>query len=123
TQVYVGSCTGAKFDDVATVAGVVAGGRAAPGVHFVVVPATMAVYRRMAATGVLQTLLDAGAVVESPGCKACFGFQGGILSDGETCLSTTNRNFRGRMGNPRSFVYLASPYVAGRTALAGYITD
>ena len=122
-QVYVGSCTGAKYDDIAIVAGLVHGRRIAPGVQLLVVPSSMRIYRRMAETGVMAALLDAGAVVESPGCKACFGAHGGVLGDGEVCLSTTNRNFRGRMGNPKSLVYLASPFVAGQTALAGYITD
>ncbi len=67
--------------------------------------------------------MESGTVIESPGCKAYFGCHGGILGDGDTCLSTTNRNFKGRMGNPKSFVYLASPYTAAQTAIAGYITD
>lgn len=122
-QVYVGSCTGAKWSDIATVAAVVRGKRVAQGVRLMVVPASTKIYRRMAESGVLLDLLDAGATVESPGCKACYGAHGGVLGDDEVCLSTTNRNFRGRMGNPRSLVYLASPYVAARSALTGSITD
>jgi homoaconitase/3-isopropylmalate dehydratase large subunit len=83
----------------------------------------MQVYRQMVEYGLMTTLLVSGAVVESPGCKACYGTHGGVLGDGEVCLSTTNRNFRGRMGNPNAFTYLASPYIAGRSAMAGYITD
>ena len=122
-QVYVGSCTGGKLSDINVVANVLRGKRVAPGVELVVVPASMAVYRQMAATSLIRDLLAAGAVIESPGCKACYGAQGAILGDGEICLSTTNRNFRGRMGNPKSLIYLASPYIAARSALAGYITD
>lgn len=122
-QVYVGSCTGAKIEDIEVVARTLGGGRVADGVRLVVVPSSMHVYRTMAASGALASLLAAGAVVESPGCKACYGAHGGVPGDGEVCLSTTNRNFKGRMGNPRSSVYLASPYVAAKTALAGYITD
>lgn len=122
-QVYVGSCTGAKFDDIAVVASQLRGRKIAPGVRLMVVPASTQIYRRLAETGLLLQLMDAGATVESPGCKACYGAHGGVLGDGEVCLSTTNRNFRGRMGNPRSQVFLASPYVAARSALAGFITD
>ncbi len=122
-QVYVGSCTGAKFEDIETVAQQLDGNAIADSVRLIVVPASMAIYRKIMDSGVMSTLVGAGAVVESPGCKACFGAHGGILGDDEVCLSTTNRNFRGRMGNPRSEVYLASPHVAARTALTGYITD
>jgi homoaconitate hydratase family protein len=122
-QVYVGSCTGAKFNDIETVATLLRDKKIARTIRMMVVPATMDIYRKIAETGIMTTLLQAGAVIESPGCKACYGAHGGVPGDGETCLSTTNRNFRGRMGNPRSFVYLASPFVAAATALSGYITD
>lgn len=123
TQVYVGSCTGAKYDDIVKVAESLRGDKIAKGVNFMVVPASSQIYRRMAQDRIVDALLDSGAVIESPGCKACYGAHGGVLGDDEVCLSTTNRNFRGRMGNPNSFVYLASPHVAARTAVAGYITD
>jgi homoaconitate hydratase family protein len=122
-QVYVGSCTGAKFDDIQIVANLLKGQKVAKGVQLLVVPASMGIYRRMATQDLITPLLESGAVIESPGCKACYGAHGGVLGDHEVCLSTTNRNFRGRMGNPHSFVYLASPYVAARSAIAGYITD
>lgn len=120
-QVYVGSCTGAKFDDIAVVAHLLDRKRVAAGTRLMVVPSSMQIYRRLVDSGVMSALLRAGAVVESPGCKACYGAHGGVLGDDEVCLSTTNRNFRGRMGNPRSFVYLGSPVTAARTAIAGYI--
>jgi homoaconitase/3-isopropylmalate dehydratase large subunit len=120
-QVYVGSCTGAKFDDIAVVASMLEGKHIASSTRLMVVPSSMQIYRRLADAGVMSTLLRAGAVIESPGCKACYGAHGGVLGDDEKCLSTTNRNFRGRMGNPKSFVYLGSPVTAARTALAGYI--
>ncbi|MGW1196499.1 3-isopropylmalate dehydratase large subunit [Streptomyces sp. NPDC002536] len=122
-QVYIGSCTGAKYDDIEVAAAELAGRHVAPGVRLMIVPATMGIYRRLILTGVMTTLLAAGAVIESPGCKACYGAHGGVVGDGEVCLSTTNRNFRGRMGNPKSSVYLASPIVAARSALAGRITE
>lgn len=122
-QVYVGSCTGGKFSDIQIVADLLKGRRVADGVQLVIVPASMRVHRRMASSGVMRDLVEAGGMVESPGCKACYGAIGPILGDGEVCLSTTNRNFRGRMGNPKSKVYLSSPYVAAKSALAGFITD
>lgn len=122
-QVYVGSCTGAKIEDIEAFARTMKGHQPAPGVQLMVVPGSMQVYRHMLTSGLAMQLIDNGAVVESPGCKACYGAHGGVLGDGEICLSTTNRNFKGRMGNPKSFVYLASPIVAAKTAIAGYITD
>jgi homoaconitate hydratase family protein len=122
-QVYVGSCTGAKYEDIALVARTLDGGQISDHVQLMIVPATMAIYRRLVETGLTSALVAAGAVVESPGCKACYGAHGGVGGDGEVCLATINRNFKGRMGNPKSLVYLASPYVAAKTALAGFITD
>ena len=88
-----------------------------------VVPASMQIFRRMSESGVMTSLLAAGAVVESPGCKACYGAHGGVVGNGEVCLTTTNRNCRDRMGNPESFVYLGSPITAARTAVAGFLTS
>lgn len=122
-QVYVGSCTGGKLIDIQTVAEELAGKKVALGVQLTVIPATMRIYRELFRSGLSEKLLNAGAVIESPGCKACYGVHSGILGDGEVCISTMNRNFKGRMGNPNSSVYLSSPYVAARSALAGYITD
>lgn len=122
-QVYVGSCTGAKLEDIRVFAQTLQGHKVADGIQLLVVPGSMKVYLQMIGEGLTAMLLESGAVVESPGCKACYGAHGGVLGDDERCLSTTNRNFRGRMGNPKSFVYLASPYVAARSAIAGYITD
>jgi homoaconitate hydratase family protein len=122
-QVYIGSCTGGKLIDIQTIAEELAGHKIAPGVQVTVIPATMRIYRDLFRSGLSEKLLDAGAVIESPGCKACYGAHSGVLGDGEVCLATTNRNFKGRMGNPNSRIYLSSPYVAARSAIAGYITD
>ncbi|MEK8017006.1 MAG: aconitase/3-isopropylmalate dehydratase large subunit family protein [Candidatus Parabeggiatoa sp.] len=122
-QVYVGSCTGGKLIDIQIVAQELAGKQIAEDVTLMIIPATMRVYRELLRSGIIETLMDAGAVLESPGCKACDGVHSGILGDEEVCLSTTNRNFKGRMGNPKSSVYLASPYVAAKSVLAGFITD
>lgn len=122
-QVYVGGCAGGKLEDIKIFADVVRGNRVAKGVQVVVVPATMQVYRAMTVQGITQDLVLAGVNVESPGCKACFGAHGAVLGDGDVCLATINRNFRGRMGSPNASVYLASSLTAGHTALHGFITD
>jgi homoaconitate hydratase family protein len=122
-QVYVGGCAGGKLEDIAIFTDVIRGNRIADQTHVVVVPATMAIYRAMALAGITRDLVLAGANVESPGCKACFGAHGAVLGDGDVCLATINRNFRGRMGSPNASVFLGSPWTAGQTALRGYITD
>lgn len=122
-QVYVGGCAGGKLEDIRIFTDVVKGQHVANGVQVVVVPATMAIYKAMALSGITRDLVMAGVNVESPGCKACFGAHGAVLGDGDVCLATINRNFRGRMGSPNASVYLASTGTAGQTALNGYITD
>lgn len=122
-QVYVGGCAGGKLEDIKIFSEVIKGQRIAEGIQVVVAPATMAIYRAMALSGITRDLVLAGVNVESPGCKACFGAHGAVLGDGDVCLATINRNFRGRMGSPHAFVYLASPWTAGQTALRGYLTN
>jgi len=122
-QVYIGACTGGKIEDIQLATETLKGQKIAKGIRLIVVPGTMGVYRKMIEQGLVIHLIDSGAVIESPGCKACYGAHGGVLGDKEVCLSTANRNFKGRMGNPNAFVYLASPYIAAKTAIAGYITD
>jgi homoaconitate hydratase family protein len=122
-QVYVGSCTGGKMHDIETFCQLTKGKAFHHQTSVIVVPATMSIYKEMLSKGLIDQLLESGAVVESPGCKACYGVHGGVTGDNENCLATINRNFRGRMGNPKSFVYLSSPIVAAHSAMAGYITD
>src|SRR5262249_29214140 len=120
--VFVGTCTNGRYDDLRTVADVVRGRRVAAGVRLMVTPASSRELSRAAADGTLETLLAAGAVLTTPGCGPCMGRHQGTLGDGEVCLSTGNRNFRGRMGSPSAQIFLASPRVAAATALVGAIT-
>ncbi len=122
-QVYVGACTNGRFEDIAAFAKVVQGETRSPGTRVIVTPASKEAYLLTLRSGHLQTLLDFGAMVNSPGCAACPGVHGGIPGDGENVLSTQNRNYKGRMGNPSAFVYLGSPLTAAATAIYGVITD
>jgi 3-isopropylmalate/(R)-2-methylmalate dehydratase large subunit len=122
-QLFVGTCTNGRFEDIRLVADVLEGEELAPNVRMVVVPASGAVYERMVHSGVLATLTEAGAVVQSAGCGPCAGYHQGVLGDGDVCLATANRNFPGREGSMDSEVYLASPATVGASALYGEITD
>lgn len=122
-QIVIGSCTNGRLDDLEAAARIVKGGRVAAGVRMLVFPASWRIYKDAMRQGVLSDLLDAGAVIMNPGCGCCLGVHQGALGDGEVALSTTNRNFKGRMGNPNAEVYLCSPAVAAASALTGVITD
>ncbi|MFC6837888.1 3-isopropylmalate dehydratase large subunit [Halomarina ordinaria] len=122
-QLFVGTCTNGRFEDMQVVADVLEGEEIAPNVRMVVVPASGAVYQQMLETGVLTTFVDAGAVVQSAGCGPCAGYHQGVLGDSDVCLATANRNFPGREGSMKSSVYLASPATVGASALYGEITD
>jgi 3-isopropylmalate/(R)-2-methylmalate dehydratase large subunit len=121
-QALLGSCTNGRLDDMEVAAGILKGKRIQDGVRFLVVPASRTVYKEMAQKGLLDVFLAAGAVVCNPGCGPCLGAHQGLLADGETCISTTNRNFKGRMGSPLAEVFLASPATVAASALAGVIT-
>ena len=122
-QIVIGSCTNGRLDDLEVAAGIVKGKRLAKHVRMLVFPASWRIYKEAMRLGYLSELIDAGAVVMNPGCGCCLGVHQGALGDGEVALSTTNRNFKGRMGNPKSEVYLCSPAVAAASALTGVITD
>jgi 3-isopropylmalate/(R)-2-methylmalate dehydratase large subunit len=122
-QVVIGSCTNGRLDDLAVAAKIMKGRKVAPNTRMLIFPASSKIYRQALAKGYVSTFMDAGAVVMNSGCGPCLGVHEGALGDGETALSTTNRNFKGRMGNPNSEVYLCSPAVAAASALAGVITD
>ena len=120
-QVVIGSCTNGRLDDLRIAAKVLAGKHVAKGIRCIVIPATQAIYMQAMEEGLLKTFIEAGAVVSTPTCGPCLGGYMGILAEGERCVSTTNRNFVGRMGHVNSEIYLASPAVAAASAVAGKI--
>ena len=122
-QCYIGACTGAKLADLKMAAAVLAGRRAAPGVRLLVAPASARTMSQAAADGTLATLTEAGAIVLPAGCNACGGYGAGVLAEGEVCIASTARNFKGRMGAGTSQVYLGSPYTVAAAAVAGHIAD
>lgn len=122
-QVFIGTCTNGRLSDLKIAADILKGKKVAGGVRLIVVPASKDIYLEALKTGILETFVDSGAIVESPGCGPCVGIHQGIPGDGEVCLSTQNRNFKGRMGNPNSFIYLCSPATAAWSAIRGYIAD
>jgi 3-isopropylmalate/(R)-2-methylmalate dehydratase large subunit len=122
-QIVIGSCTNGRLDDLDAAAQILKGKKVASGVRMLVFPATWRIYRQALKRGYLEHLIDAGAVIVNPGCGCCLGVHQGALGDGEVALATTNRNFKGRMGNPNAEVYLCSPAVAAASAVTGVITD
>jgi 3-isopropylmalate/(R)-2-methylmalate dehydratase large subunit len=122
-QIVIGSCTNGRLDDLETAAAVLRGQKVAKGTRMLVFPASWRIYKEALRRGYLADLIEAGAVVVNPGCGCCLGVHQGALGDGEVALVTTNRNFKGRMGNPNASVYLASPVTAAVSALRGVITD
>lgn len=122
-QVFIGSCTNGKIDDLRQAAKILAGKRVAKYTRVIITPATHQVYLTALREGLIETFLTAGATVTPPTCGACAGLHLGVLGSKDVCISTTNRNFRGRMGHVDSQVYLANPYVAAASALSGEITD
>lgn len=122
-QAYIGTCTNGRLEDLRVAADILRGNRVHPDVRLVVIPATTRIYLKAFNRGHIQTILRAGGVVPNPGCGPCIGRWGGVLADDETCITTQNRNFTGRMGHPSSKIYLASPATVAASALAGEIVD
>jgi len=122
-QVYIGTCTNGRLADLKIAADILKDKKINKNVRLIVAPASRGIYLDALECGIIKTLIRSGAVVISPGCGPCVGVHQGILGSGEVCLSTQNRNFKGRMGNPDSFIYLSSPATAAWSAVRGYISD
>ncbi len=122
-QVFIGSCTGGRLRDLELTAHILKKRKVAPGIRLLITPASQKIYQGAMEKGYLQVILEAGGVILNPSCGLCGGIDKGILAAGEKCVSTSNRNFQGRMGDPSSRIYLASPLTAAASALAGRIID
>jgi 3-isopropylmalate/(R)-2-methylmalate dehydratase large subunit len=120
-QVYIGNCANGTLTDLRQAASILRGRQVHPDTRAIVVPATQAIWRAAADEGLLDVFAEAGAMVSTPTCGACFGGSNGVLAAGENAVATTNRNFRGRMGSPDASVYLANAWVAAAAAVAGEI--
>jgi 3-isopropylmalate/(R)-2-methylmalate dehydratase large subunit len=120
-QAFIGSCANGTLDDLAEAARILSGRKVAPGVRLIVTPGSQRIFAAALRAGYVQTLVDAGAVVTPATCGACFGGHMGVLGPGETCITASTRNFRGRMGDPTARIYMASPATVAASAVAGHI--
>lgn len=121
-QAFLGSCTNGRFDDMEIAASILKGKKVHPGVRMLVIPASKDIYKKMIEKKLISIFIEAGCVICNSGCGPCLGAHQGVLADGETCIATTNRNFKGRMGSPESEIYLASPATVATSAINGIIS-
>jgi 3-isopropylmalate/(R)-2-methylmalate dehydratase large subunit len=122
-QAVIGSCTNGRIEDLRLAAQILKGRTVSPDVRCIIIPGSQKVYKQALKEGLIDIFIDAGCAVSTPTCGPCLGGHMGVLAEGEVAISTTNRNFVGRMGHPNSKVFLASPAVAAASAIKGYIAD
>jgi len=122
-QVFIGSCTNGRLNDLRIASKYLKGKKVNENVRLIVIPASKSIFKQALKEGLIDIFVDAGALICTPGCGPCLGAHQGVLGDGEVCLATTNRNFKGRMGNTSAEIYLSSPAIAAKSAIKGYITN
>ncbi len=122
-QAFLGTCTNGRYEDLAIAARILKGKKVKPGVKLLVAPASRSIFAKVLKKGIIKTFIDSGAIILPPGCGPCVGTHQGVLADNEVAISTANRNFKGRMGNPNSFIYLGSPATVAASAIRGKISD